>query len=270
MSNRARAFTLVELLVVIGIIALLIGILLPALSKARESARTAACLANMRQFVSAGQMYSAENKGYILPAGTPAGGWWCNLLTDAGYLTAPSAGSGPETKSVFYCPSGNQDTFPPDLTNNDKIPSSRTDDYNCMSTIQTSPATGTVIHLWYGINADEGSSKEKGAPCRRVQNWTTDRLIPQSAIKRSSEMVMFYDGLIYHHMAVNGNRLSARHGKKTQTNLAFFDGHVETFFTRDLPGGMKLADSAATVAAFDVNNLKAKYPTPIWKLEQQW
>src|SRR5437762_5708874 len=65
---RRAAFTLVELLVVIGIIAVLIAILLPALSKAREQANTVACASTMKQFYNCWQMYATFYKGAALPA----------------------------------------------------------------------------------------------------------------------------------------------------------------------------------------------------------
>src|SRR5436305_2810243 len=60
-------FTLVELLVVIGIIAVLISILLPTLSKARQAAYQAQCASNLRQFFNADQMYVVSSKGWHLP-----------------------------------------------------------------------------------------------------------------------------------------------------------------------------------------------------------
>jgi prepilin-type N-terminal cleavage/methylation domain-containing protein/prepilin-type processing-associated H-X9-DG protein len=70
MKYRQKGFTLVELLVVIGIIAVLIGILLPALSRARESANRTACMSNMRQIATGWLMYAQENRGALVFAET--------------------------------------------------------------------------------------------------------------------------------------------------------------------------------------------------------
>jgi prepilin-type N-terminal cleavage/methylation domain-containing protein/prepilin-type processing-associated H-X9-DG protein len=68
-TSRAdcRGFTLIELLVVISIIALLIGILLPALGAAREAARNTRCLSTLRQFAIAQEVYAVDYDGFYVP-----------------------------------------------------------------------------------------------------------------------------------------------------------------------------------------------------------
>ncbi|TVQ33194.1 MAG: type II secretion system protein [Phycisphaeraceae bacterium] len=104
--NLRRGFTLIELLVTIGIIALLLGILTPVLSGARESARRAACLSNLRQTGIGLQVYLNENRG-ILPYALPLDD--SEIVGETGEPSPDSimANIGPTVDSleVFICPS---------------------------------------------------------------------------------------------------------------------------------------------------------------------
>ena len=66
-KNQIRAFSLVELLVVIAVIAILAAILLPVLDKAKQRAQTADCLNNMKQLQASYRMYVDDNNDYLPP-----------------------------------------------------------------------------------------------------------------------------------------------------------------------------------------------------------
>ena len=74
-----RAFTLVELLVVVGILVVLIALLMPALSRARASAQLLRCSTNLRSMAHAAQSYAADHKGRF-PRDIPPGGVPVKLL----------------------------------------------------------------------------------------------------------------------------------------------------------------------------------------------
>src|SRR5688572_29386011 len=104
--SATAAFTLVELLVVIGIIALLVGILMPTLGAARAQARAVACMSNIRQIAVAAQMYANETKryvAYIPPTATEPARDRKELLHP--YLQQGKNNSDNEGNQVWHCPS---------------------------------------------------------------------------------------------------------------------------------------------------------------------
>ena len=100
-----RGFTLVELLVVIGIIAVLLGLLLPAIGRAREQARRAKCLANLRSIGQQMFAYANENRDR-LPNGNPPYTW-----VDPGGADRVMVQFAEDLKAagVFHCPSDKND-----------------------------------------------------------------------------------------------------------------------------------------------------------------
>lgn len=78
---RKKGFTLIELLIVVAIIAIMAAMLLPALSKARERARQAVCMSNLKQIWHALVMYSDDNEGWLLPSKTPYVAFWNGIVS---------------------------------------------------------------------------------------------------------------------------------------------------------------------------------------------
>ena len=125
---RRGGFTLVEVLVVVAIIALLIGLMVPGLASARDSARAAVCLSTMRQLGAGRALYANDHDGRALPMayfqapdvgfGEDSVFWWGTsgsttgrVERERGFLTAYIAGSDDDSSSVYECPAQRVGTY---------------------------------------------------------------------------------------------------------------------------------------------------------------
>lgn len=253
-----RGFTLVELLVVIGIIALLISILLPALGAARSQAASVKCLSNLRTIGLAAQMYGNDNRDAVLPTAIfdDSGNmdFWPMLLQAGKYLpvtkTPANQYAAPDNRSVLICPSvAGKPIF--NLSDN-------TGDH--FDRVTSKVVMPNVNCDWsYGINGswyNAATSSALTVPSRSIPTGPLKKgnsggacppTLKRGSIKNVSRVAFIFDGAESNWWVSSGQnnvRLIGRHGRQGtsdqlalvgSTNVLFLDGHVETQRRADLP-----------------------------------
>ena len=216
--DRRSSFTLIELLVVIAIIAILAGMLLPALGRVREMGNSTSCKNSIRQIALMHIQYTDVFNGFFCPASNPNPPYeqW-DACWDNGDYTKPgllsealsAAGNASESK-VFECP-----------------------------TIRTAPGVVFTVgnappFSGYGYNHLLTYSKKapgwSPSPVRPLQISKVKRpsncLILTDSIYFQSENELAPTSFIYYPSSGEGGYTDFRHGKNT-TNAAFVDGHAE-------------------------------------------
>lgn len=223
-KNALRGFTLIELLVVVAIIALLMAILLPSLSSAREQAKTVQCGARLRECGMAVSMY-ASDYGQTIPSFYSQGNG-VGEITWNKWLWANSYISG-NNKRVLMCPS-----YPPAEFD--------TSDYEIAK------------YNTYGMNRSNVADFSAGVPAGK-NAWEYIFYKLNSTSTNPSRFPLLADTrygnkqVAYFFMGGSTPYLHRRHNKYSKINIEFIDGHVENCSIGELTGyGITLTASSNT------------------------
>lgn len=236
-SKRREGFTLVELLVVIGIIALLISILLPALSVARKGAQTVMCKSNLQQISLATRMYANDNRDHY-PADEfgPASSRYKGLMGNTTYRRGPGHnGLTNEANYSAFVPNAAIETMGlPVVLHNLRYLRASTDSKSawvCPSAIEWMQQCGNT-YLWQTVNETiaHGSSIDRSQNPNRYKAYPSKiEWVRDNTDKYPAETATIHSGTPTYNIT-NSLRyqLYSRHraNRRWFVNVLYLDGHV--------------------------------------------